>query len=204
MKLDNALLKQIIDESLDGLLAEQTEQEIEKAKEEAADAQKRASEAAVTAAEEKADVSDLEAKKAEKEAEQLAEEQSLESLLESTMEEALADYLPTERDRLKNLAISIIRKAKESPEFKTIKMPPNAAAMVWEAAFRVQSALRKAEEKQIEKQANIFIDELSGIEGRGEIEQNVGRIEESFQIKKSRLREIVAEEVADAKKQGIL
>ena len=68
MKLDNALLKQIIDESLDGLLAEQTEQEIEKAKEEAADAQKRASEAAVTAAEEKADVSDLEAKKAEKEA----------------------------------------------------------------------------------------------------------------------------------------
>lgn len=204
MKLDNALLKQIIDESLDGLLVEQTEQEIEKAKEEAADAQKRASEAAVTAAEEKADVSDLEAQKAEKEAEQLAEEQDLESLLESTMEEALTDYLPTERDRLKNLAIAIIRKAKESPEFETIKMPPNAAAMVWEYAFRAQSALRKAEEEQIEKQANIFIDELSGIEGRGEIEQNVGRIEESFQIKKSRLREIVAEEVADAKKQGIL
>lgn len=197
MKLDNALLKQIIDESLDGLLVEQTEQEIEKAKEEAADAQKRASEAAVTAAEEKADVSDLEAQKAEKEAEQLAEDQDLESLLESTMEEALADYLPTERDRLKDLAIAIIRKAKESPEFETVKMPPNAAAMAWEAAFRVHSALKSIEQIQIQKQADVFVDQLSG-------EQNAGKIEESFQIKKSRLREIVAEEVADAKKQGIL
>lgn len=200
MKLNKELLDEIIDGSLDYLFVEQTEQEIEKAKKDAAKAQMDASSAAVKAAEKKSDVSDLEAEKAEKEAESL----SLESLLETTMQEALADFEPSEREKLKDLAISIIRKAKESPEFEGLQMPPNAAGMAWEAAFRAHRVVKQEKQNQIEKQANLFIDQVANIQGRSEIEKNVGKIEESFQIKKSRLRQIVAEEVASAKKQGIL
>ena len=103
MKLDNELLKQIIEETLADVLPEQTEQEIAKAKEESAKAQEEVAKAQEDAAEEKAEVAELEAEKAESEVEGLAAE----SL------QAIQETFQIKKSRLHEIVIEEVREAKK-------------------------------------------------------------------------------------------
>ena len=131
------------------------------------------------------------------------EEQELTSLMQEKLEEALVDYDPQQRNKIRDLAIELVRKVTADPRWKekADERPSNSVEMLWDMA----TSIFKQKEQMVSQQASQFLDSI-GSDAPEEMASDLekGLYQESFQIKKSRLLEILKEEVALAKKQGLL
>jgi DNA mismatch repair ATPase MutS len=131
------------------------------------------------------------------------EEQELSSLMQENLEEALADYDPQQRNKIRDLALELVKKVTADPRWKekADDRPSNSVEILWDMA----TSIFKQKEQMVSKQASEFLDSI-GSDTPEEMASDISRnlMQESFQIKKSRLLEILKEEVALAKKQGLL
>lgn len=131
------------------------------------------------------------------------EEQEILSLMQEKLEEALTDYDPQQRNKIRDIAIEIVRKVTEDPrwEDKANERPSNSVEMIWDMA----TSIHKQKEEMVSKQVSEFLDSI-GADAPEEMASDLerGLYQETFKIKKSRLQQIIAEEMASAKKQGLL
>lgn len=131
------------------------------------------------------------------------EEEQMLSSLEEMLNEAMIDYDPQQRNKIRDLALELVRKVTSDPRWKekADERPSNSVEIIWDMA----NVVFKQKEQMMSEKANEFLDSI-GSDTPEEMASDLekGLYQETFEIKKSRLNKIIEEEIKQAKKQGIL